>query len=114
MGRPLMSWRNRAHSPMPGRSLLDLTVYEADVLLMGRRRPDVRVLSGYMFLRILNTYHRRLVGSRRDRERVILTDLKRLRLPATSPPLAGHMTCQNQTGSCHQPLTDRLAAATSH
>ncbi|KAI2665986.1 Fc receptor-like protein 5 [Labeo rohita] len=36
-----------------------------------------------------------------DRERVILTDLKRLRLPATSPPLAGHVTCQNQTGSCH-------------
>ncbi|RXN02961.1 immunoglobulin heavy chain [Labeo rohita] len=44
------------------------------------------------------------IGS--DRERVILTDLKRLRLPASSPPLAGHVTCQNQTGSCHQPLTD--------
>ncbi|KAL0149692.1 hypothetical protein M9458_054975, partial [Cirrhinus mrigala] len=40
MGRPLMSWRNRAHSPIPGRSLLDLIVYEADVLLTGRRRPD--------------------------------------------------------------------------
>ncbi|RXN27219.1 hypothetical protein ROHU_020210 [Labeo rohita] len=42
-----------------------------------------------------------------DRERLILTDLKRLRLPATSPPLAGHVTCQNQTGSCHQPVEDR-------
>ncbi|RXN08552.1 testis-expressed sequence 36 [Labeo rohita] len=47
-------------------------------------------------------------ASESDRELVILTDLKQLRLPATSLPLAGHVTCQHQTGSCHQPLTGHM------
>ncbi|RXN28644.1 thioredoxin AAED1 [Labeo rohita] len=42
--------------------------------------------------------------SESDREGVILADLKPLRLPATSPPLAGHVT------SC-QPVEDRTPTA---
>ncbi len=51
--------RNRAltelYQPMPGRCFLYVSGSEADVSILGRRRPDVRVLYG-IYIRAVNRF----------------------------------------------------------
>ncbi|RXN04862.1 S-phase kinase-associated 1 [Labeo rohita] len=84
------------------KGLLDVTCKTVANMIKGKTPEEIRKT-----FNIKNDFTEE-EEAQSDRERVILTDLKRLRLPATSPPLAGHVTCQNQTGSCHQPLTGHM------